>query len=270
MRKKIWAIICLCLVTFSVTGCGTKLPDMTEEEQEIIAEYAASTLLSYDKGYNSKYKVDAMEEAKADAKKMIEANKNKVEATETPKATEEPTEAPTPTPTPVPTETPTPTPVPAETVQPTQKPQNDNRMAPYDIGKLFGIEGVEVNYVGFEALDSYPVIPENELAFTMQANQGTKLVVTKFELKNKTSETKTCNIVGQNIKFQMRFNDADFVAVQKTLLKDDFAALNCILQAGETKQVVVISQVTAGYETTISSIDLIARIGGENTMLKLQ
>ncbi len=275
VKKKIWAVICLCGATICISGC-TKTIELTEQEQDIIAEYAASALINYDEGYNSRFKEDALIEAKADAKKEQEqADKESVEPTKEAEKTDTPsTPEPTPTPTPV-AETPTPvpvaeTPAPASTTPPAQATQKPNRMSPYDIGKLFGIEGVEVNYNGFQALDMYPVMEAEQLGFTMEANQGAKLIVVKFELVNKLDEPKACNIVGQNIKFQMRFNGTDNVAVQKTLLTDDFASLNYILQPGERKTVVVISQVAAGYETTISSVDLITRIGGENTMINLQ
>ena len=280
MRKKTWMAACLCLIVLSAAGC-TKAQDLTEEEQDVIAEYAADTLLKYDKGYNSKYQEDALLQAKNDAKAAMESGKKQTKEpenkkTQPPKKTEAPkkTESPTPTPEPIPTpEQPAETiPAPQVTTAPQiQVPnQNENRMSPYDMGKLFGIEGVEVNYVGFEALDEYPALPDDQLAFTMKASQGSKLLVIKFDLINHSSSTKACNIVGQNMKFQMRFNNKDFVGVQKTLLADDFAAMNCILQAEEVKRAVVICQVAAGYEKTISSVDLIARIGGENTMLNLQ
>lgn len=267
MRKSMWKLACICIGTLVLSGCA-EVTELTEQEQEVIAEYAAGVLLRYDDGYNSQYEKDAMLEAKAQAQQKIEQNKN--QKSEQPAATKEeekpskePEATPTPTPTPVQPSVEAPTPVP-------DNPQLNAKMTPYDMGKHFGIEGVEVNYIGFEALDKYPAVSDEQLAFTMDAAQGTKLVVLKFELVNRAEEAKTCNIVGQNIKFQLRFNEADYVGVQKTLLTDDFAALNYILQPGETKQVVVIGQVAAGYETTISNVDLIARIGGENILMKLQ
>lgn len=271
MRKSIWKIGCICIGVLFMTGCA-EVPKLTEQEQEVIADYAAGVLLRYDEGYNAQYEKDAMLEAKAQAQEKMKKNKNmkteKPEKTATkeekkPSSKPEASELPSETPAPSQASVEVPTPVP-------DNPQLNAKMTPYDMGKHFGIEGVEVNYIGFEALDHYPMVSDEQLAFTMDAAQGTKLVVLKFELVNRAEEARTCNIVGQNIKFQLRFNDADFVGVQKTLLTDDFASLNCILQPGETKQVVIISQVAAGYETTINSVDLIARIGGENILMKLQ
>lgn len=274
MQKSIWKITCICVSALFLTGCAN-VTKLTEQEQEIIAEYAAGVLLRYDEGYNAQYEKDVMLEAKAQAQENMEKNKNKksAEPAATKKEKEKPSKEPkesaalqetaTPEPAQPSVEAEVPTPVPEAT-------DNENRMTPYDMGKLFGIEGVEVNYAGFEALDRYPAVSDEQLAFTMDAAQGTKLVVLKFELVNRAETAKTCNIVGQNIKFQLRFNNADFVGVQKTLLTDDFSSLNCILQPEEARQVVIISQVAAGYETTINSVDLIARIGGENTLIKLK
>lgn len=279
MKKKMCLLLGLCMLGLSVTGC-TKAVELTENEQEIIAEYAASALLKYDKGYNSKYKTDAMTKAKVEAALMEKAKEEKMTEkpeptpTPTPQVQTTPTPQPQPTPTPVPEQTPTPEPTqtPIPTPKPTKKPNLslEDKMPPAEIGKMFGMEGVEVNYMGFQAVDTYPVLQENQLGFMMEASQGTKLIAVKFELLNRNEEATSCNIVGQNIKFQMRFNGADYVGVQKTLLKDDFANLNCILQPNETKEVVVISQVKAGYENTIKSVDMITRIGGENTILRLQ
>ena len=273
MKKRTWTVACLCAAAMVCSGCG-QVTALTEQEEEIIAEYAAKTLLRYDKGYNSKYETDVMQEAKAEAKARGENAQEEVVTAEpepTPEVTPTPKAEPTPEPTmtPVPETTPTPVPEPEITQTPVQTP-TENRLSPTDVGKLFGMEGVDVNYVGFEASDKYPVVPDSELAFVMNATQGAKLVVVKFDLVNRTDSAKTCNIAGQNIKFQMRFNQADYVGVQKTLLPDDFALVNCVLQPGETKRVVVISQVAAGYETTISNVDLIARVGGENTIISLQ
>ena len=35
------------------TGCGNTIPEMTEAEQELVVEYAASQLLKYHKGRNA-------------------------------------------------------------------------------------------------------------------------------------------------------------------------------------------------------------------------
>lgn len=272
-RKRPFRIVaCICAAVFASVGCS-EVTELTDKEEDMIAEYAATTLLSFDKGYKSRFDEDAILEAKRVAKENAAKRENAPTETPKPEESEEPTA--TPEPTQAPTEAPS-TAEPEQTAAPTQEPTEapaatpDTRMSAYDIGKKFGIEGIEVNYIGFEALDSYPVIPDEQLAFTMEASQGAKLIVAKFELLNVTDSAKNCNIVGQNIKFQMRFNQTDNVAVQRTLLNDDFALLNCVLQPGEAKQVVVICQVAAGYETTISSVDMIVRIGGENTLLHLQ
>ena len=52
MRKKITGIVILIFITAFAAGCGNKIPEMTEQQQELIVEYAAGTVLKYDKNYD--------------------------------------------------------------------------------------------------------------------------------------------------------------------------------------------------------------------------
>ena len=126
MKKRTWTVACLCAAAMVCSGCG-QVTALTEQEEEIIAEYAAKTLLRYDKGYNSKYETDVMQEAKAEAKARGENAQEEVVTAEpepTPEVTPTPKAEPTPEPTmtPVPETTPTPVPEPEITQTPVQTP----------------------------------------------------------------------------------------------------------------------------------------------------
>lgn len=263
MKKGIGKAVVLCVAACLLSGCVQSI-ELTESEQEIIADYAANVLLEYDRNYNDKYVADETAAAKAQAKDTLE----RIEA-----FSEEPQQSPEAEPSPTPKAEETPVPDASQVLEvPTPAPQQQPQqaMTPAEIGSMFGMDNVEVNYIGFETLAEYPVLPDDQVGFVMRANPGTELVVVKFELVNRAEEARSCNVVGQNIKFQLRFNGTDAVAVQKTMLQDDFAALNCVLQPGETKQVVVVAQVAGGYSAGISTVEMIVRIGGENKLLKLQ
>ena len=64
-NKKIWkrrllAALIACGV-FVTTGCGQVI-DLTDEENHLIAEYAAELLLKYDRNYDMRYNPDELEE----------------------------------------------------------------------------------------------------------------------------------------------------------------------------------------------------------------
>ena len=54
MKKKLTGGIAAALIAVVMTGCGNTIPEMTEAEQELVVEYAANTLLKYDKYYERK------------------------------------------------------------------------------------------------------------------------------------------------------------------------------------------------------------------------
>ncbi|MDE6714798.1 MAG: hypothetical protein K2K20_13820 [Lachnospiraceae bacterium] len=41
------------VLMMSLSGCGNAIPDMTEEQQSMVTEYAAQLLLKYDANYQS-------------------------------------------------------------------------------------------------------------------------------------------------------------------------------------------------------------------------
>ncbi|MCM1087931.1 MAG: hypothetical protein NC419_07215, partial [Muribaculaceae bacterium] len=52
--KKVSVLLCGIGIACILTGCGNTMPELTEEENDIITEYAVSLLLKYDKNYNSR------------------------------------------------------------------------------------------------------------------------------------------------------------------------------------------------------------------------
>ena len=54
MKKNLTGGIAAVLAVAFMTGCGNTIPEMTEAEQELVVEYAANTLLKYDKYYERK------------------------------------------------------------------------------------------------------------------------------------------------------------------------------------------------------------------------
>ena len=92
--KKIRVSLCILGVMMIFSGCGGRIPDMTEEEQEAISEYAAGLLLKYNTDQDSRL-VDLELLEEQEVAKMPEATP---EPTEAPEATPEPSAIPEVTP----------------------------------------------------------------------------------------------------------------------------------------------------------------------------
>ena len=75
MKKKTIAVCCMASALMAVSGCGNAIPDMSEEQGAIVAEYAAGLLLKYDKNYTTRLveeEAAASEEPEEEAEEKTE------------------------------------------------------------------------------------------------------------------------------------------------------------------------------------------------------
>lgn len=246
---------------FMMSGCGIK--DMSDSQMKVIANYAADVLIRYDASYYEKFAGENKKNQSQEEDNIVADNETVV-----PEITTEPAVV-------------TETPQAEETVQADAQatPDNtvvqqgnvaDNDVSPMDIGELFGLKDVEISYTGCEMVQQYPDASDGELAFQVSASDNHKLLVFSFELVNTSSESRNCNILGQNVKFRMTVNDTDNISVMKTLLLDDLSQMNVVLQPMESKKGVVICQVPADYNADVNSLSMVIRTGGEDHTIKLK
>lgn len=116
-HKKIMAVsLVMVMVAGCLSGCAKKV-DLTEDEQNLVAEYAAQVVLKHDKNYNGKLKEIDTEEA---------TSKNKETATNN---------------------------VIVNTEQGTEPNSNIDLKS---LSDAFGFGALTVNYTGYQVLDTYP------------------------------------------------------------------------------------------------------------------
>ena len=141
------AVTFLCGMTAAVlmTGCGSVMPDLTEEETEIISEYAVGVLLKYDRVSSGRLMSQAEYES-AEVKKLEKENTKAAEKSET----EEEADAPDST-----AET--------ETVDVSQEEEVDVA-APSTIEEYYDIQDFTFQYSGYELAQSYRILGENDKA----------------------------------------------------------------------------------------------------------
>ena len=86
----------------------------------------------------------------------------------------------------------------------------------------------------------------------------------KFDITNRTGEEKECDILSKERTYRCRVNDTERFGAQLTMLLDDLASFKEVFAANETKQAVLIFQIPAEYEGTITTLDLTVRGEGES------
>lgn len=249
--KKI--IICLvgCLL---LGGCGAQIPELSAEQEEIITQYAATTLLKYDTNYES----GLMSEEEM-AQLMLDMI------------------TPTPLPTPIPTQAPeteetedaSHSEMPEELIGSGEEEPIDNRT----LAEFFGLDGIDISYVGYDIVDSYPENETDEWYFAMDAVEGNQLLILKFNVVNLGAAEAEVDILNTTPRFRVFINGGGQINASTTLLTDDLKTMKMVLQPGETVQEVIVVEITENEVQELnaedSTLELLIRLAEDSLRMKL-
>lgn len=251
--KKRKIVLCGVAAALALTGCGATVPDLTQEETEIISEYAAGILMKYDKDNGSRLVDLSQEETAPDAEPPAQAPESDVAAAETEEAPGGPGE-----------------PGPAENNATVIDQSQTEAMPAASIEEYYGISDFTFAYTGCELIDSYPEDSGEEGAvyFTMDATEGMKLLVAKFNVTNQSGSEQTLNMMEHGAKFKLSVNGDAGKHVLTTMLLNDMQNYNAMVAAGETVELVSIIEVPA--DTQVDSLALILSGGDGTVTLQLQ
>lgn len=212
MKKKTFCGSCIAiLVSGMLCGCGSQIPDLTEEQRTAISEYAVELLLKYDTNNQSRLV-------------EVEILEKEPETTLTPEPTEAPTEesgmdevADTPV---------------IEFGEETKSSAN--------IKSVLGLaDTISIELVGYQVVDSYGDMAAD--GFTLDAAAGHKLVINEFLLMNNGSEAETIDMLQTNIKYIMQVAGKE-VNCQMTMLGNDLTTYIGKLKADESVKLVLICE----------------------------
>ncbi|MDE7212631.1 MAG: hypothetical protein K2O03_14465 [Lachnospiraceae bacterium] len=206
MRKKIMLAAAAAASAVMLTGCLAKTYPLTEEEQNIIAEYAAGVLLRNDENYTQK---------------LV---------------------SPTPTPSPEPTPGPTSAPVTdgkGENHNQTGKTDNVVLESNATLSEVYGLEGLSVEYDGYE---SSSVLEENS-GYIVRAGQGKMLMKVRFVLTNTAGIEQVFDFTGQDIRYRLEFGGKSDIQAKITGFEEDMLYRNVTLAAGESCEGCVVFEV---------------------------
>ncbi len=213
--KKIRVSLCILGVMMIFSGCGGRIPDMTEEEQEAISEYAAGLLLKYNTDQDSRL-VDL---------ELLEEQ----EVAKMPEATPEPTEAPeaTPEPSAIPEVTP-------------ESPESGGTSSVEyaDLQEtLLLSEDIDLVYVDYETVSFY-----SDAEQSLDAAEGYCFLVVKCKLTNTGTDKQVVDMMQTNVKHTVIVNGTSINAMV-TMLSNDMTTYMGELAAGEEKEIILLAEV---------------------------
>lgn len=229
MNRKLKTFLGIMSVALILTGCGPQLPELTENESEKIAEYAATVLLQYEKTQKNRLvDTNAMEEQMELKKQQEEAEQKEVEKQEA-----------------------------SEEVQEENQESSEPVAITYqDIASFMGFQDVSIDYAGYEICDKYP---SDSMSFSMQATPNHKLLVLKFSVSNNGTEEKSVDIFSLHNKYRLAIDGESNIMPLTTMLMNDLMTFQEVVGAGEVKEAVLVTEVLAEEEPAIASINLTIR-----------
>ena len=119
------------------------------------------------------------------------------------------------------------------------------------------VENVTFTYGGYEIADSYPEAGEG-VYFTMNATPGTSLLVMKFTAQNTGTETEEVDLLSLGARYKVTVNGETKNALS-TMLLNDLASYKGTLEAGESAELVVVTEIPGEQASAVDSVSLIAK-----------
>lgn len=240
--KKAGTFLCGTMAAVLLAGCSSPMPDLTQEESDLISEYAVGILLKYDKNYGNR---------------LVDTSAYEI-------VVEEPEEE-----------------LPEEEAEQTSEVSADDAgavdagqseeiaVSPTTVQEYYDINGIEFQYSGYELTQSYPsAADETALFFSMDATAGEQLLVLKFLTTNTSYEEQNLNMMDKGVKYLVSVNGEPAQRALTTMLLNDMQTYRDIMPAGSSTELVVVVEIP--QSTSVESIDLILTGNGQNATLKLE
>lgn len=237
-----------------LVGCGEVI-DLTEEETQLIAEYAAELLLKYDINY-----VDRIDEGNEKAEEM---SSEALESTVEGEVTTEQVTSEVSTTESVTTEQQTSD---ESTEQTDSEEMTDNDSSGVtddklvgtesDIAVIAGIDGAKITFRDYSIVDMYPATDEQGEFIYLEASEGYQLLVLQFDVVNTTSEVVSVSLLDKKLDYRIVCNGTKAANPMLTILMDDLGTLETNVEPNISQEAVLIFQISDGMQESLETMDL--------------
>ena len=259
--KKWIAAGALFAVMFCTTGC-TQVIELTDEENHLIAEYAAELLLKYDKYYKQRYNPDDITEASTQTEtETVTETEMTTETTET-DVTE----------TVVTTED--------DSVNTSEAPQTPEQTltesvsatvdSDFDIAAFIGEDRISIRYAYYMIADRYPSYDQDGMYIEIEAPEGYKLLVLKFNVENKTNELQDIDLYSRDVDYNIIVDNSRKTKQMFTILMDDLYTYEKTIDASSREEVVLLYTLSDSVAEKLSDLKLQVEYGETSAVLQLQ
>ncbi|MEE1101041.1 MAG: DUF4352 domain-containing protein [Agathobacter sp.] len=235
MRKNKFCLLPITMAfVFLLTGCGTKMYDITEEEQQIIAEAAASIIAKH-----NTYQKDGMNASVYDEEALAEMEKENNQKNED-----------------------------AANDNPNASSSNDieSDLPVVSLSEAIKAgEDVRVKYTGYKLDKSY----QEGGYYSVNAESGKTYVIMSFTIKNLGEEDATIDAIAANSKFSACFDGQTWIFPEETFLTYSLITYQGTLKEGKSANVVLLFSIKESDTEKITDPKMKVELDGEVCSVKL-
>lgn len=238
--KKIFTVACVLLCCISLAGCGKNDISLTTEQNDLVAEYIAGTLLKY--SYENEWKYQKLNSAGntytgTGNKNTTQVTQQTTQVSQSQSTTQGATQS-------------------ASSQGTTSSPASENLLT--GLPEALGLNGVTLTYKDYVTGSSYPA---DSYSVSVPAQSGCEVVAVELKITNTSGSDITLNSSG-SIAIKLTTGGKS-VNNSASLLKNDITALkNYKLSSGESKDVVIIFQVKESDANSIAGSVMSATSSG--------
>lgn len=227
--------IALLVTSMVLTGCGTPLMTMTEDEENTVVNYAAHIVSKYNKAQSDGlvYVSDAaLEEDVASGESL----KDEDSTSQTGDLGTGDEEVP-----PVDTEM-----------------TGDTDAIESTLTDVLALSGVSAVFRGVETADSYT---ESDVMLLVP-DSGKTYLIAYVTVSNETDSDIECDFLGENITYHLLVNETDELTAERTILSNDLTTYDGTISAGKSVDMVILFQEKTSLLSDADSYKILANKDG--------
>ena len=222
--KRIKIMASVLVAATVMTGCGTKIYDMTDEEQQLIVNYSAYALSKH-----NIYQPDGMTSATESETEEQDTSATETETETADEKTSEKTSEETDTG--------------QENENPGQSQQTAQETKPtmqtVSLAQAIGYEGLSVSYAGLTTQETY----KEGSYYSMEAGAGNTYAVLKFTLSNTTGADMNVDLFTNTGKYRAAFSGGKEYEAEGSFLTYALNTFQGTIAAGQSVDVVLLFKV---------------------------
>ena len=241
-HNRIAFLLLTLFLMLSLCGCVNG-PDISEEQSDLVAEYAAGVLLRYSNQYDRRLIT----------KEQIEKENQKKNADST--AAPETTAAPSATPTPVPSSENEPVP------NDSGMEEQSTEQPTVPLNEIYRIEGLNFSYQSYRFCKKYNS--------QIKAEDGQTLLVVEFNVKNQSGKKKKVSLGKKKIAYKLMVDNSEYQPSISILENMGLTYLDTTIPAGKSENAVLIFRMSEERKEA-AAISLAIEDGNRVSMVKLK